>query len=190
MAYVVVFHSMLGLRPVERRAAEHLRHAGHDVSVPDLYEGRTAETMGEGYALMGEVGWPTITRRANDAVQEVPANAVLLGFSMGVGVVGALLSERTRASAVVLLHALTALPANVRRGLPLQVHVGSNDAFAPMAEIAALSASASQAGVDARIFAYPGAGHFYTDAAIPEHDAHAANLTWQRILALLHALPH
>ncbi|WP_229908174.1 dienelactone hydrolase family protein [Amycolatopsis oliviviridis] len=35
------------------------------------------------------------------------------------------------------------------------------------------------------MFTYPGAGHFYTDSSLPDHDADAAALTWQRILDFL-----
>lgn len=185
MAYVALFHSMLGLRPVERLAAERLRQAGHQVTTPDLYNGRTAATMDEGYALMNAVGWSGITRRARYAVHALPADAVLIGVSMGVGVIGTLWPERPQAAAVVLLHALAALPANAQPGLQLQVHAGEADDFAPATEIAALLASATEAGVAAEVFTYPGVGHFYTDASRPEHDAHAAELTWQRILAFL-----
>jgi len=121
MAHVALFHSMLGLRPAERLAAERLRQAGHLVTTPDLYDGRTATTMDEGYALMNDLGWPAITQRARDAMLGVPADAVLMGFSMGVGVVGTLWPERPQTVAVVLLHALAALPANVMPGLRLQV---------------------------------------------------------------------
>lgn len=37
----------------------------------------------------------------------------------------------------------------------------------------------------ARCSPIPGAGHFYTDASLPEHDAHAAGPTRQRIMAFL-----
>jgi len=185
MAHVALFHSMLGLRPAERLAAERLRQAGHRVTTPDLYDGRTATTMDEGYSLMNDVGWPAITRRARDAMLGVPADAVLMGFSMGVGVVGTLWPERPQAAAVVLLHALAALPASARLGLRLQVHAGEADDFAPPSEVAALLSSATEAGVAAQVFTYPGVGHFYTDASLPEHDANAAELTWQRILDFL-----
>jgi dienelactone hydrolase len=185
MAHVALFHSMLGLRPPERLAAERLRQAGHLVTTPDLYDGRTAGTMDEGYSLMNEVGWPVITQRARHVMSGVPADAVLMGFSMGVGVVSTLWPERPRAAAVVLLHALAALPANARPGLRLQVHAGENDDFAPPSAVAGLLTSASDAGVAAQVFTYPGAGHFYTDASLPEHDFQAADLTWQRILEFL-----
>lgn len=189
MAHVALFHSMLGLRPVERLAAERLRQAGHQVTTPDLYDGRTAATMDEGYGLMNAVGWPAVTRRARDAMHGVPADAVLMGMSMGVGVVGTLWPERPQAAAVVLLHALAALPTHAGPDLRLQVHVGGADDFAPPSEVTALLASAAGAGVAAQVFTYPGVGHFYTDASMPEHDAQAAELTWQRTLGLLRLLP-
>jgi dienelactone hydrolase len=48
---IVLFHSALGLRAVERDIAATLRDDGHDVVVPDLYGGRTADTLEHGLAL-------------------------------------------------------------------------------------------------------------------------------------------
>jgi dienelactone hydrolase len=141
--------------------------------------------MEEGYALMADIGWPAIMQRARDAMLGAPADAVLMGFSMGVGVAGTLWPERPETAAVVLLHALAALPVNARPGLPLQVHAGDADSFAPSSEVRALLTSALEAGVAAQVYTYPGVGHFYTDAALPEFDAEAAELTWQRVLDLL-----
>jgi len=185
MAYVALFHSMLGLRRVEHLGAERLRQAGHLVTTPDLYDGRTADSMEQGYALMSDVGWPAITRRARDAMRGMPAETVLMGFSMGVGVIGTLWPERPQAAAVLLLHALAPVPANARPGLKVQLHAGEADEFAPASKVAALLASAAEAGVAAQAFTYPGAGHFYTDASLPEHDANAAEQTWHRILDFL-----
>ncbi|MBB5933498.1 dienelactone hydrolase [Streptomyces zagrosensis] len=36
---IVLFHSAYGLRPAVHTAAERLRAAGHEVHLPDLYEG-------------------------------------------------------------------------------------------------------------------------------------------------------
>jgi dienelactone hydrolase len=182
MALLVLFHSMLGLRPVELQAAQRLRRQGHEVVTPDLYEGRTAATLDEGFPLMREIGWTAITQRARRAVAPLPADAVLAGLSMGVGVVGSLLPERGRAAGVLMLHALADMPAMARDGLPVQVHVGGLDVdFAPPAAVAAWQASASRSGAQGRVFIYPNAGHFYTDASLPDHDAQASALTWQRI---------
>jgi dienelactone hydrolase len=182
MAHVALFHSMLGLRPVERLAAERLRQSGHLVTTPDLYDGRTASNMGDGFSLMNDIGWPEITRLARDAMLGMPAEAVLMGFSMGVGVVGTLWPQRRETAAVVLIHALCPLPVNARQGLRLQVHAGEADTFAPPTEAAALLTAATEAGVRGQMFAYPDAGHFYTDASLPDYNADATELTWRRIL--------
>ncbi|MFJ1764343.1 dienelactone hydrolase family protein [Amycolatopsis sp. NPDC088138] len=185
MVNIVVFHSVLGLRLVELGAAERLRAAGHHVVTPDLYAGSTASTLEEGFALMDHVGWTAISARAADAVRDLPADAVLLGVSMGCGVVQSVLPDRPAAAGVVLLHALGAIPASARDGLPVQVHVADPDPIAPPAEVAAWRA----VNPAAEVFTYPGAGHFYTDAEAPDHDETASALTWQRVLDFLRKLP-
>jgi hypothetical protein len=52
------------------------------------------------------VGWNVITQRARRSVQPLPADAVLAGLSMGVGVLGTLLPERGQTAGVLMLHAL------------------------------------------------------------------------------------
>jgi dienelactone hydrolase len=185
MAHVVLFHSVLGLRSVELSAAERLRVAGHDVITPDLYEGRTASTLDQGLVLMHEIGWPAITQRARRSVEGLSPEAVLGGISMGAGVIGTLLPDRPHAAGVFLLHALADIPPTARAGLPIQVHVADPDDFAPPAEIAAWLDAAALIGVDARVFTYQGVGHFYTDPSLPDHDEHAASLTWRRVLDFL-----
>jgi dienelactone hydrolase len=182
---IVVFHSVLGLRPVERGFAERLRAAGHRVTTPDLYDGRTASTLDEGFALKDAVGWETITGRARDAVRGLPAETVLVGVSMGAGIVQTVLPHRPGTAGVLLLHALGALPAGIRAGLPVQVHVADPDPIAPPAQVAAWREAAARSGADARVYTYPGLGHFYTDADGPDHDVAGAELTWERVAAFL-----
>jgi hypothetical protein len=132
IAHVVLFHSMLGLRPVELRAADRLRAAGHQVVTPDLYAGETASTLDEGFALKDDrIGWTAIGQRAHDAVRDLPAETVLAGISISAGVVHTLLPRRPDAAGVLLLHGLAAIPATARDGLPVQLHVSDADDFAP-----------------------------------------------------------
>jgi dienelactone hydrolase len=179
---IALFHSVLGLRPVELGFADRLREAGHRVVTPDLYAGSTASTIEEGFVLKDRVGWETIVRRARDAARELPADTVLVGVSMGAGVVQEVLPGRPHTAGVLLLHAVGALPSPVRAGLPAQVHVADPDPIAPPAQVAAWHEAAIRSGADARVFTYPGAGHFYTDADGPDHDEPAARLTWRRVL--------
>lgn len=187
MADIVVFHSVLGLRPVERGFADRLREAGHHVGTPDLYGGRTASTLDEGFALKDAIGWETIVGRARDAVRDLPAETVLVGVSMGAGVVQEVLPGRPHTAGVLLLHALGALPASIRAGLPVQVHVADPDPIAPPAQVVAWREAAARAGAEARVFTYPGIGHFYTDADGPDHDEPAAVRTRRRVLDFLSA---
>jgi dienelactone hydrolase len=179
---IALFHSVLGLRPVELSFADRLRDAGHRVTTPDLYAGSTAATIEEGFELKDTVGWPAIVGRAREAVRDLPADTVLVGVSMGAGVVQEVLPDRPHTGGVLLLHAVGALPASVRAGLPAQVHVADPDPIAPPAQVAAWLTAATRSGADAEVFRYPGIGHFYTDADGPDHDEPAASLTWRRAL--------
>lgn len=183
MAHIALFHSMLGLRPVELGAADRLRAAGHDVVTPDLYAGRTASTLDEGYDLMNGVGWDTITQRAFDAVRDLPADTALVGVSMGAGVVGAVLPQRPDTTLVLLVHGIADIPANARDGLPVELHVSDSDDLFPPAAVDAWLATVN--GADVRVFRYSDSGHFYTDASLPDHNEQAASLTWRRALEFL-----
>jgi dienelactone hydrolase len=52
------------------------------------------------------------------------------------------------------------------------------------------STDATKAGAAAEVFTYPGAGHFYFDADLPDHDLQAAALTWTRVLRTVRRTPH
>jgi dienelactone hydrolase len=182
---VVLFHSMFGLRPVELNAAERLRGAGHRVVTPDLFAGAVAPTpsLEEGFALMGQIGWETIVARAHAAVRDLPPTTVLGGFSMGAGVVGSVWPDRLAAAGVFLLHATTTVPEGVPAGTPVQTHVADGDRFAPPDQLAAFRAGAEHAEVS--LHTYPGAGHFYSDPSLPDHDPVATERTWRHVDDLL-----
>jgi dienelactone hydrolase len=183
---VVLFHSMWGLRPGEQAAAERLRSLGHRVTMPDLFDGRT--TPGEidaGFALMAEIGWDTITGRAFDALADVSENAALIGFSMGVGVIGEVWPTRLGAAAVACLHAPTSVPAGVRRGTPVQLHYAAGDRFVPPEQVAAFRRTGEAAGAVMLIREYDGAGHFFTDESHPDYSPTAAAQTWDDVLTMV-----
>ena len=188
MAQIVLFHSSFGLRQAEAGAAGRLRAAGHHVLTPDLFAGQTVTSHQAARVLMDSIGWAVICERARRSLDSVPADAVLAGFSMGVGVIGSVWDERQAAAGVLLLHGITPVPAGVRAGLPIAVHVAENDPFAPAQAVAQWRASAAAAGAAAEVFSYPGAGHFYTDPELPDYHPAAARLTWQRVTGFLAGL--
>jgi dienelactone hydrolase len=57
MAEVVLFHHAQGLTPGVATFADELRHAGHIVHTPDLFEGRTFDSIEKGMSFVKELGF-------------------------------------------------------------------------------------------------------------------------------------
>jgi dienelactone hydrolase len=104
VAHVMLFHSVYGRRPAVLAAASRLRAAGHTVTAPDLYAGRLAATVDDGFALCDRVGWHVIMRRAGQALGGWPPETVLAGLSMGAAVAAGLLAGRPATAGLLLLH--------------------------------------------------------------------------------------
>ncbi|PDT46497.1 dienelactone hydrolase [Sinorhizobium fredii] len=184
MATVILFHSVRGLRSLERGAAERLSAAGHSVVTPDLYDGRVAGSADAGLAF----GRRSLCDRAERAVAGLPASAVLGGFSMGAAVAASLWAKRPEAAGVLFLHSIAEIPANARSDVPVEVHLADSDVYEPTDEVAGWSAAAGETPIALEVFTYPGAGHLYTDPTLPDFDAEAARLTWSRVAHFLAAL--
>ena len=185
MASIVLFHSVLGLRPVEHRAADRLRQAGHDVCAPDLFDGARTNDLHEGHAIMARVGWDAITAKAREAADGLPSSAILAGISMGAGVVASLWPTRPKARAILLLHGLASVPPTARRGTPVQLHIAERDALFSRSEVEVWRQSACDTGLSAEAFTYEHAGHFFTDEGSADFDGPATALLWERVLTFL-----
>src|SRR5947208_12137095 len=83
MAEVLLFHHAQGLTPGVVAFADELRSAGHVVHTPDLYEGKTFGTVDEGVAHAREIGFGTVLERGRAAAEDLPAELVYAGFSLG-----------------------------------------------------------------------------------------------------------
>jgi dienelactone hydrolase len=188
VATVFLCHSVYGLRGSEREAAERLGAAGHAVVIPDLYEGKVAGTVEEGFRLRDEIGWDVIVARASQAAEGLPQEAVLGGFSMGAAVAAALWHERPGTAGLLLLHGLVALPAQPRRGLPVQVHLAEPDPWEDEDFVAEWTGDATAEGLALEVFRYPGVGHLFADPTLADYDAAAAEAMWTRVLAFLDRL--
>jgi len=185
MATIILFHSVLGLRANERRMADRMRAAGHDVILPDLYGGAATEDLDEGFAIKDRVGWATIRRTAADALASAPETTVLAGISMGAGVVAEFWGERPAAAGILLLHGLAAVPPSLRPGQPVQLHVAGSDPFFAAPAVDAWQDDALAARADVQVFRYADCGHYFSDPALPDHNEMAARQLWQRCQAFL-----
>jgi dienelactone hydrolase len=187
---IVLFHSAYGLRPAVTAAAERLRRAGHEVHVPDLYDGRTAETVEDGMAIKDEIGKDELLRRAVAVVAPLSGRGlVYAGFSLGGSIAQNLALADEHARGLLLLHGTSDIPEDVAAdGLPVQLHVADPDPFEPHDWLNAWYLRMRRAGADVEVYRHPGAGHIYTDPELPDYDEGAAEATWAVSLGFLGSL--
>jgi dienelactone hydrolase len=184
MSDIVLFHSALGLRPAVHAFAGSLREAGHTVHTPDLFDGEVFDDLAAGIAKRDALGIAAIAARARAAVDGLPADLVLAGFSLGAGPAQLLAQTRPGARAAVLMHG--ALPPEAfgapwPAGVPVQVHAAEHD---PEVDLGAARAVVAQAA-HGELHLYPGDGHLFADADAPEHDPASARRMTERVLAFL-----
>ncbi|WP_127497674.1 dienelactone hydrolase family protein [Actinoplanes solisilvae] len=186
MASVTIFHSLYGLRPAVLIAAERLRSAGHTVVTPDLYGHPAADSVEEGAALAGRVGWDEIVSRARAALRDMPPRTVLAGFSMGAGVADALLPERPNTAGLLLFSGAPAATPQVRPGLRAQLHIADPDpGFVPAADVARWIEGMTAADAIFEVYRYLAVGHLWMDEGLPGHDRFATDLVWERCCEFL-----
>ncbi|MFI6941005.1 dienelactone hydrolase family protein [Streptomyces sp. NPDC050418] len=187
---IMLFHSVYGLRPAVHSAAERLRAAGHEVHVPDLYEGRTAETVEEAREIKDEIGTDELLRRAVAAAAPYSESGlVYAGFSLGAALAQNVALADEKARGLLLLHGTSDLADDASvDDLPVQLHVAEPDPFEPDDWLTAWYLRMQRAGADVEVFRYRGAGHLYTDPDLPDHDSEAAEATWKTAMGFLETL--
>jgi dienelactone hydrolase len=183
VAHVLLFHHALGVTAGVRAFADDLRAAGHEVTVPDLFDGRTFAALEDGVAHAEQIGMLTLAERGGRVADRLPADLVYVGFSLGVLPAQRAAQTRPGARAAVLCHAGVPLgtfgevwPVDV----PLQLHVAEDDPMGDVDDVRQLAVDA-----DGELFTYPGDAHLFTDRTLDAHDPAAAALVLERTLELL-----
>jgi dienelactone hydrolase len=188
MPQILLFHHAQGQTPGFLAFAEDLRRAGHIVHAPDLYEGRTFDTLEEGVAYSREVGFDTILQRGSAAAAELPDALVYAGFSLGVMPAQMLAQTRAGAKGALLFHACvpaSAFGSSWPEGVPLQVHaMDADEFFVGDGDLDAARLLVETNG-NAELYLYPGNRHLFADASLPSYDEAAATLLKQRVLRFL-----
>ena len=189
MTEVVLYHHVQGLTDGVQSFADEFRQAGHTVHTPDMFDGRTFDTIEEGMAFAREAGFGALAERGVAAAEGISPDVVYAGFSFGVMVAQQLAQTRLGACGALLIY--SCLPVSEfgdvwPEGVPVQVHGKDADPFF-VEDI-----EAAQALVDstdqAELFLYPGAEHLFADSSLPAYDAAAAALLTERVLAFLDAV--
>jgi dienelactone hydrolase len=187
MVEVVLYHHAQGQTDGFLAFAGRLRDAGHTVHTPDLFDGRTFDSVAEGVAHAESVGFEEIIGRGARAADALPKELVYAGFSLGVLPAQMLAQTRPGARGALLLHSCVPLGefGAWPDGVPVQVHAMDADPF--FTEEGDLDAARAlvESVADAELFLYPGDQHLFCDASLPSYDEDAAALLTERVLAFL-----
>lgn len=189
MTEIVLYHHVQGLTEGVRAFADTLRKAGHSVHTPDLFDGRTFDTIEEGMAFAREAGFGALAERGVAAAEGIRPEAVYAGFSFGVMVAQQLAQTRPGARGALLVY--SCLPVSEfgdawPEGVPVQVHGKEADPF--FAEDIEAARALVDSTDQAELFVYPGEEHLFADSSLPAYDATAATLLTDRVLAFLDAI--
>jgi dienelactone hydrolase len=184
MADVILFNHALGVTDGTQAFADELRSGGHQVTVGDLFEGKTFGSLQDGVAYEEEIGWDEMIARSEALIAPLPAQIVIGGFSLGAVYAQRLAQTRPSARGALLYHGgdnpPEAFEAPWPDGVGLQVHVSEGDEWFHRAGGEQL---VSEAGGE--LFLYPGSGHLFTDRSWKEYDEASAKLVLDRTLAFL-----
>jgi dienelactone hydrolase len=194
MAELVLFHHIQGLTEGVVAFADELRRAGHTVHTPDVFDGRTFESLDEGEEYAKEVGFQVLQDAAERAAANLPDDLVYAGFSLGVGPAQKLAQTRPGARGALLVHSCMPITGEWGfgpwpDGVPVQIHGMDNDPyFAGEGDIDAARELVETVGPSAELFVYPGDQHLFADSSLSSYDAGAAALLTERVLAFLDAV--
>src|SRR3569623_46312 len=189
MAEILLFHHALGLTPGVHDFAGRLRGAGHTVHVPDLYEGRTFDSVEAGVNNARTIGFKTVITRGEAAANGLPSDLVYAGTSLGVLSAQKLAQTRPGARGALLLEAC--VPPSEFGGpwpktVPVQIHgMEADPSFALEGDLDAARALVASAPHVAELFLYPGDKHLFTDSSFVAYDPAATALVVDRILTFL-----
>src|SRR5215211_9297869 len=189
MTEVVLYHHVQGLTEGVQSFADELRHAGHTVHTPDLFDGRTFHTIEEGMAFAREAGFGALAERGVAAAEGIGPEAVYAGFSFGVVVAQQLAQTRPGARGALLMY--SCLPVSEfgdawPDGVPVQVHGKKGDPF--FAEDLDAARALVDSTEQAELFLYPGDEHLFADSSLPAYDAAATAMLTERVLRFLGAV--
>jgi dienelactone hydrolase len=189
MAEVLLFHHAQGQTPGFTSFADELRQAGHTVHTPDLFDGRTFESIDEGMAHVGQVGFSELLERAVRKADDLPEGLVYAGFSFGEVAAQKLAQTRPGARGALLFYSCVPAsefgewPAEV----PVQIHgMDADPYFVGEGDVDA-ARELVESTPNAQLFLYPGSEHYFADSSLPSYDAEAATLLTKRVLEFLDA---
>ncbi|MGD8439463.1 MAG: dienelactone hydrolase family protein [Holophagae bacterium] len=190
---LIVIHEWWGLNDNIRTMARRLADEGFLSLAVDLYGGQTADTPERARALMQAVNEDSALANLGQAytflTDDEQAGAVgSIGWCFGGGwsLRTALLLPDELGAAVIYYGRLVTDPDRLATlKMPILGHFGEADQGIPVDQVRLFEKALDEAGVDATIDIYPGAGHAFANPSGHNYEADAAELSWQRTVAFL-----
>ncbi len=192
MAHLILFHHALGLTAGVEAFAQALRTEGHEVTVPDLYDGVTFATIGEGVGHAEEVGFKNLIAAATTVAEMHPEHVVYGGFSLGGLLAHKLAQTRPEAQGALLYHygdvPIDTFGDKWPAGTPVQFHIGEHDEWCERDVVDDFVRRAGASAPAAELFLYPGSTHLFTEATLAGYDATATAQVLRRTVEFLNRI--
>jgi dienelactone hydrolase len=187
MAEVLLFHHAMGQTEGFHAFADVLRHAGHTVHTPDLFDGRTFASIEDGMAHVEHLGFLHFIDKGTAAAGDLPDDLVYIGFSLGVVPAQKLTQTRPGALGAVLCYSFVPVGefGSWPEGVPAQVHGMDADPYFTEEGDLENAREVIASGAPVELFLYPGDQHYFADSSLPTYDHEAAELLTSRVLAFL-----
>jgi dienelactone hydrolase len=189
VAKIMLYHSIMGLRPGILEAAERLRSRGHEVAAPDLIDGAVFSGYGEARAHLEGLGLPKVLSRAAEAAKAFGPGTVYMGFSLGAACALGAAARNPGARGCVAV-AGVATVAELRAaawpaGVDAQLHFSVRDPGYDKAKAALLGEAVRASGSRFELFEYGAGGHLFADPGLADYDEETASLFWMNVDAFL-----
>jgi dienelactone hydrolase len=183
MTEILLLHHAQGRTAGVLGLADRLAAAGHTVHTPDLFDGRTFDSVEAGVAHARTLG-DAVDDRADDAADALPPGLAYVGWSLGVMPAQRLAQQRPGARGLVCLEAFVP-PAFFGGwpGVPAQIHGRADDPW--FVEDLAAAREFVESTDAAELFVYPGDGHLFVDTSTTAYDAGLAAQVEERVLDFL-----
>jgi dienelactone hydrolase len=190
MTEVLLFHHAQGVTPGIGTFADRLRAAGHTVHIPDLFDGRTFDSIDAGMGFIKRQGFDAVRERGVRTAEDLPAGLVYAGFSFGETIAQQLAQTRPGARGALLFYSCIPISGEWAfgpwpDGVPVQIHGADRDPiFVDEGDIDAAREIVATVP-DAELFLYPSDQHYFADSSLPSYDPEATALLMTRVLDFL-----
>lgn len=199
---VIVLQEWWGVTDEIKDQAQHLSELGdYRVMIPDLYKGAIGVDAEEASHLMNNLDFKTAVEEIKTAAKWLRDSGApkvgAIGFCMG-GALTFLAAEYAGIDAAAPFYGTP--PAELghpdKIKVPIQAHVGENDAFEGFADAKTVSSFVDKintAGGNAKVIVYPGEGHAFMNAGekikekmktgnLPIGKKESQDAAWERVL--------